>query len=210
MEKIKTAMGIEWSKTFAAYSPAHNGKIERFVGTLKNALRKLAERDHRKWVDMLKFVKLAYNTRVHSATKMTPYELQFGVKANTFDDYSQCNGEIDEVAILKRADQIRQLVETREKVVTEVELLQENQMEKQNKRTKRIERTFLENGTTVNRRNYGIITALALRLIGPYKIFDHDERGNYRLVDEMGNGLQQKFPLEKLWVVRNNSEIESG
>ena len=210
MEKIKTAMGVEWSKTVAAYSPSHNGKIEKFVGTLKNALRKLAERDHRKWVEMLKFVKLAYNTRVHSVTKMTPFELHFGVKANTFDDYSQCDGEIDEQAILKRADQIRKLVEIREKVVAEVELQQEKQMDKQNKRTKRIERTFLENGTTVYRRNDGIITALALRWIGPYKIFDHDERGNYRLEDEMGNGLQQKFPLEKLWVVRHNSEIVSG
>ena len=117
MEKVKTALGVEWHKTVAAYSPSHNGKIEKFVGTLKNALRELAERDHRKWVDMLKFVKLAYNTRIHSITKMSPYELQFGIKPNAFDDYSQCEGEIDEDAILKRADQIRKLVETREKVV---------------------------------------------------------------------------------------------
>jgi hypothetical protein len=134
-------------------------------------------------------------------TKMTPFELQFGVKANSFDDYTQVEGEIEEDSIIKRAEQIRNLIETREQVVREVELQQEKQMDKQNKRTKRIQRTFLKNGTTVYRKNDGIITALALRWLGPYTIFDHDERGNYRLKDTLGNGLQQKFPLEKLWVV---------
>ena len=201
MDRVKKAMGVEWHKTVASYSPSHNGKIEKFVGTLKNALRKLVEKDHRKWVDMLKFVKLAYNTRIHSVTKMSPYELQFGVEANTFDDYSQVEGEIDEDAIIKRAEQIRRLTEVRVEVVKEVEIQQEKQMEKQNKRTKRIKRTFLKNGTVVYRRNDGIITALALRWIGPYTIFDHDERGNYLLKDKMGVGLQQKIPLEKLWIV---------
>lgn len=145
MEKVKSAMGVEWHKTVAAYSPSHNGKIERFVGTLKGALRKLSERDHRKWVEMIKFVKFAYNTRIHSVTKMTPFELQFGVKANSFDDYTQVEGEIEEDSIIKRAEQIRDLIETREQVVREVELQQEKQMDKQNKRTKRIQRTFLKN-----------------------------------------------------------------
>ena len=123
----------------------HNGKIEKFVGTLKGALRKLAERDHRRWVEMIKFVKLAYNTRIHSVTKVTPFELQFGVKANTFDDYTRSEGEIDEDAIIRRAEQIRSLLEVREKVDKEVEVQQDKQMDKQNKRTKRIQRTFLEN-----------------------------------------------------------------
>jgi hypothetical protein len=183
MEKVKSAMGVEWHKTVAEYSPSHNGKIERFVGTLKGALRKLSERDHRKWVEMIKFVKFAYNTRIHSVTKMTPFELQFGVKANSFDDYTQVEGEIEEDSIIKRAEQIRNLIETSEQFVREVELQQEKQMDKQNKRTKRIQRTFLKNGTTVYRKNDGIITALALRWLGPYTIFDHDKRGNYRLKD---------------------------
>ena len=34
-----------------------------------------------------------------------------------------------------------------------------------------------------------------------YTIFDHDERGNYRLKDSMGIGMQQKFRLEKLWPI---------
>ena len=109
---------------------------------------------------------------------------------------------------MKRADQIRKLVETREKVLKEIELQQDKQKDKQNKRTKRIQRTFLENKTTVYRKNDGKITGLALRWIGPYKVYDHDEKGNYRLTDSLGNGLQQKFPLEKLWVIDQNTNME--
>ncbi|RNA01901.1 hypothetical protein BpHYR1_003807, partial [Brachionus plicatilis] len=47
-------------------------------------------------------------------------------------------------------------------------------------------------------RNDGIISKLAPRWLGPYKIFDHDERGNYFLQAETGSGLTQKFPSEKL------------
>ncbi len=75
-------------------------------------------------------------------------------------------------------------------MVKEIEQ-QDKQKDKQNKRTKIIQRTFLENGTTVYKKYDGIITALALRWIGPYKVYDHDEKGNYRLKDTLGNGLQQ-------------------
>ncbi|RNA25454.1 hypothetical protein BpHYR1_034492 [Brachionus plicatilis] len=52
-----------------------------------------------------------------------------------------------------------------------------------------------------HKRNDGIISKLAPRWLGPYKIFDHDERGNYFRQDETGSGLTQKFPLEKLKIV---------
>ncbi len=59
MEKVKAAMGVEWHKTVSAYSPSHNGLIEKFVGTFGNAIRKLAEKDHTKWFEWIPFIKLA-------------------------------------------------------------------------------------------------------------------------------------------------------
>ncbi|MCB1179790.1 MAG: chromo domain-containing protein, partial [Leptospiraceae bacterium] len=88
-------------------------------------------------------------------------------------------------------------IETVERIHNE----QDKQTSLQNSRTKRIERTFLKNGTIVYRKNDGMITKLEPRWLGPYKIFDHDERGNYSLIDTLGNGLSQKFALEKLRVV---------
>ena len=46
-----------------------------------------------------------------------------------------------------------------------------------------------------------MIDKLEPRWIGPFKVFDHDERGNYALVDALGNGLPKKYPIEKLKIV---------
>jgi hypothetical protein len=201
MEKVKRAMGVEWHKTVAAYSPSHNGLIEKFAGTFGNAIRKLAEKDHTKWFEWIPFIKLAYNTRIHTTTKKTPYELTFGMKCNTFEDWSEYEGEDLTKALENRAVQNRNLIQERERVVETIKDAQEKQKDKQNKRTKRLIRTHLEKGTIVYRRNDGIINKLEPRWIGPYKIFDHDERGNYSLIDSLGIGLSRKYPLEKLKIV---------
>lgn len=54
-----------------------------------------------------------------------------------------------------------------------------------------------------------MITKLTPRWIGPYKIYNHDERGNYFLIDALGNGMSQKYPLEKLKVV-DESKLKPG
>lgn len=49
INQLKVSIGVEWHKTVAAYSPQHNGLIERFVQTFSNTLRKLTEKDSTKW-----------------------------------------------------------------------------------------------------------------------------------------------------------------
>jgi hypothetical protein len=130
--------------------------------------------------------------------------LTYGIKCNTFEDWSEYEGEDLSVALENRAIQIRNLIEARENAIETIKEAQEKQKDKQNKRTKRIIRTHLEKGTIVYRKNDGIINKLEPRWIGPYKIFDYDERGNYSLIDSLGTGLSQKFPLEKLKIVDKN------
>ena len=207
MEILKRSIGLEWHKVTASYSPSHNGQIERYVKTFGNALRKLAETNRNKWSDWIQFIDLAYNTRVHTTTKITPYECLFGVKCNTFDDWNAYEGESSEDALIRRSNQIKELIEKRKDVLDKLDISKDKQMTDQNVRTKRIQRTFLENGTVVYRKNEGIITKLEPRWIGPYKIFDHDERGNYSLIDQVGNGMPKKFPIEKLKLVSKEQYI---
>jgi hypothetical protein len=56
VNEMKNRMGIEWHKTVAAYSPQHNGLIEKFVHTFGTTLRKLAEKDRINWPDWLPFI----------------------------------------------------------------------------------------------------------------------------------------------------------
>ncbi len=82
---------------------AHNGQAEKFVGTMKRALRKLSEKDHTKWPVWTPFIKLAYNTRKHTITKVSPFKLLFGMEANSFEDWSEMNrNDSAEDAILNR------------------------------------------------------------------------------------------------------------
>ncbi|MCA9761179.1 MAG: hypothetical protein KC463_06680, partial [Streptococcus sp.] len=201
MTKLKSAMGVEWHKTVASFSPAHNGLVERLVQTFGNAIRKLAETNRNKWAQWLPFIDFAYNTRVHSTSKITPYECMFGIRCNNFDDWTQSQNESLETALTNRTNQIKQMEETRSKTRDKIEEAQEKQKEKQNARTKRIMKTFLEKDTVVYRKNDGIINKLEPRWLGPFKVFDHDERGNYSLVDALGNGIPKKYPIEKLKIV---------
>ena len=107
MTKLKLAMGVDWHKTIA--SPAHNDLVERLVQTFGNAIRKLAETNRNKWSQWLPFIDFAYNTRIHSTSKITPYECMFGIKCNSFDDWSQYQNESLEMALVNRTKQINQM-----------------------------------------------------------------------------------------------------
>ena len=54
-----------------------------------------------------------------------------------------------------------------------------------------------------------MITKLEPRWIGPYTIFDHDERGNYLLLDSLGKRVQAKYPLEKLKILTEAEQVEN-
>ena len=103
--------------------------------------------------------------------------------------------------LIRRSEELRNMVENRKKVIERIELAQEKQKEVQNKRTKRVIRTFLQKDTVVYRKNDGMISKSEPRWIGPYKIFDNDERGNYSLIDSTGEGTIKKYPLDKLKIV---------
>lgn len=56
-----------------------------------------------------------------------------------------------------------------------------------------------------------MITKLEPRWLGPYKVFDHDDCGNYSLIDNFGNGLPKKYPFEKFKLIPNqqySTEVE--
>lgn len=104
--------------------------------------------------------------------------------------------------MIRRSNQ-EALIEKRKDILDKIDIAKDKQTADQNFRNKRIQRTFLENGTVVYRKNEGILTKFEPRWLGPYKIFDHDERGNYSLVDQLGNGMPKKFPHEKLIVSKD-------
>jgi hypothetical protein len=126
----------------------------------------------------------------------------YGVKCNGFYDWTNIDDDASN-SLIERAEQIKEMMRTREKARETINAEQMRQRDELNKRTKRIMRTFLSKDTVVYRKNEGMITKLQPRWLGPYKVMDHDERGNYLLIDSLGEGVAGKYPLEKLKIVEN-------
>ncbi|CAF1575324.1 unnamed protein product, partial [Didymodactylos carnosus] len=61
-----------------AYHPRSNGMIQRFNAAFIPQIAKLLDSEYNNWDEFLDPVIFAYNTGVHSSTKFSPYELQFG------------------------------------------------------------------------------------------------------------------------------------
>ena len=67
------------------YHHISNEQVERFNGTFIAQLAKLTDKELNNWDDYLYPIVFAYNTGIHSTTKITPFELTFGRRANPTD-----------------------------------------------------------------------------------------------------------------------------
>lgn len=65
-----------------AYHPQTNGALERSHQTLADYLKNFTSEPQNDWDKWIPFAMFSYNTSVHSTTKLTPFELLFGIKAN--------------------------------------------------------------------------------------------------------------------------------
>merc|ERR1712086_302292 len=60
------------------YSPSVNGMIERVHRSLGSYIRSFCEEQTTDWVSFLPALTFSLNTKVHSATKFTPYFITYG------------------------------------------------------------------------------------------------------------------------------------
>lgn len=173
-------------------------------------LRTHAESDNLNWIEWIPFVEYAYNTRKHSATKFSPYELLYGIKVNEFTDYrNQLNHKSDDIKdLLNRTNQLRNLVQnTRNLAIENIQSAQEIQIQAQNKRFN-VTEIPLEKGTPVLVKNEGIIGKLEPRNRGKYYVDGQASGGNYKLIDSTGMKVKQTFPISKLKpILEDNFEI---
>ena len=70
---------IQPSKS-SIYHPQSNGMVERFNGTLKSILRKVAENEPQNWDRFISAALFAYREIPNETTGISPYELVFGRK----------------------------------------------------------------------------------------------------------------------------------
>ena len=197
--ELSLICGIE-RKVTAAYNPRTNGLTEHFGGTLIAALRKHVENEPTNWPAWLPFILLSYRTRVHSVTQQTPIALLIGKEANQFNSWI---GEPsnEEVEILQRATELKQLVE--EKRPQTIEKLAQAQISqrKRQDRQANVDESFLTVGTTVYIKSMKLQNKMAPLYHGPYSVVKRDSNDNYQLKTTNNILLPKLFPRSQLKVV---------
>jgi len=85
MRELNRLLGIKTSPS-TAYHPQSDGQTERINQDLETFLRMFVNQRQDDWVDWLPIAEFAYNNRIHSATRQTPFMMEYGFHPRTGAD----------------------------------------------------------------------------------------------------------------------------
>jgi len=77
MRELNRLLGIK-TATSTAYHPQTDGQTERVNQEIKQYLRLFVDHRQSDWMNWLPMAEFAYNNRVQSATKYSPFVMNFG------------------------------------------------------------------------------------------------------------------------------------
>jgi len=77
MKELNNLLGIQ-TKLSTAYHPQTDGQIERINQELEQYLRVFIDHRQEQWPDWLGMVEFAYNNKIHTATKTSPFKANYG------------------------------------------------------------------------------------------------------------------------------------
>jgi len=77
MKELNNLLGIQ-TKLSMAYHPQTNGQIERVNQELEQYLRVFIDHRQEQWPDWLGMAEFAYNNKIHTTTKISPFKINYG------------------------------------------------------------------------------------------------------------------------------------
>jgi len=77
MKELNNLLGIQ-TKLSTAYHPQTDGQIERINQELEQYLRVFIDHRQEQWPDWLGTAEFAYNNKIHTATKTSPFKANYG------------------------------------------------------------------------------------------------------------------------------------
>ncbi len=199
LDELSKNFGIDRRIT-SPYMPNSSGLVEKAGDTAVTILRTYSEGNQLRWPEYIPIVEFSYNSRKHSSTGFSPFELLYGQKTNSFINYTKdLTPDLNEERDLEhRSKQIKSLVTVeRPLALLNIAAAQEKQNIIQDSRHL-VTEIPPEIGTSVMIKNDGIIGKLEPRYHGRYTVVDQAKGGNYRLRDALGNILPITYPIQKL------------
>ena len=77
MRELNNLLGIQ-TKLLMAYHPQTDGQMERINQELEQYLRVFIDYRQEQWPDWLGTAEFAYNNKIHTATKISPFKANYG------------------------------------------------------------------------------------------------------------------------------------
>ena len=77
MKELNNLLGIQ-TKLFTAYHPQTDGQTERVNQELEQYLRVFINHRQEQWLDWLETAEFAYNNKIYTATKNSPFKVNYG------------------------------------------------------------------------------------------------------------------------------------
>ena len=77
MRELNNLLGIQ-TKLLTAYHPQTDRQTERINQELEQYLRVFIDHRQEQWLDWLGMVEFTYNNKIHTATKISPFKVNYG------------------------------------------------------------------------------------------------------------------------------------
>lgn len=191
-----------------AFHPQCDGESERFIQTVKNMISSYVDENQTNWDTHLMMLAFAYNSSIHSSTKVTPFELTFGrkprlpcdiafgpeiplvVTATNPSEYYRFFENFDRYKKNLPAESIDYLISIKTKLSHMFKIAQNNKLVTMDKakfdHDRKIKKSRYEIGDLVltdhPKLTVGISSGLAHRYWGPFKIIAINSNGvNYSI-----------------------------
>ena len=205
VQKLLDSSGID-RRISSSYSARSQGICEKFNDTLAIALRKVAESNTKNWDKYIPYVLFCYRTKINESSKFTPFQLVFGREPNHFENWNLKPDDNEVNQLYVRSMELKKhFDETIPTARENLEKSKEKQIKIQNKRDNIVEERITP-GTPVYVKSQGLLTKMASRYQGPFRVVKDASGGNYILENALGEVLTETFPRQKLKIVADTQK----
>ena len=181
------------------YHPAADGKVERSIGSIVLAIKKLLHGYTKLWSLFVPFVQLAFNNKIASLTNSTPFSLFFTRTLNPFKDYSSTDVntpliDFDDWKVYQ--EKVLSLIYPA--ISDAIGTKKSAMVDRLNKHRRQLLDDSIPAGAIVMLKDPLRTDKFQPKYLGPYSVVRRTRWGAYQLRDATGDNLDRAVPVDQL------------